>query len=114
MLDSKPNIKVARVLNRCLDSDQSQFDADCIKQYGEKTCILCQIDESHAADMYQVRVLDKHHDYMVEKSSFYKLIPNLLVGKYTVVIVEKVGLVKDITSVHLPVQVQLSYPPIIQ
>lgn len=90
----------------------TEFDKECRQRYGEKTCILYQID--NLDEIYQCRVLDTHIQKLVEKSSFYITIPKMLVEKYTVVIIEQIEGVRDITSVHLPMQVQLSNPPIIQ
>lgn len=104
-----------------MKSSNSDFDTECRHRYGDKTCILYQIDNDNVT--YQARVLDGNgtdgnnnspYIYKVEKNSFYVLIPKLLVQNYTVVIVEKLNNIKDITAVHLPVQIQLSNPPIIQ
>lgn len=91
------------------------FDAECRQRYGEKTCIIYQIDPPQ----YQIKMLDSNctkTDQVVDKNSFYTLIPQMLVQDYTVVIVEQLGnsSVREITTVHLPKQVQLSNPPIIQ
>jgi hypothetical protein len=98
-----------------LDSESSQFDKECLQRYGEKTCILYQLDNSGV--LFEVRSLDTGNTsdkYTVEKRCFHKLIPKMLFQKYTVVIIEQIDCVKDITAVHLPVQVQLSNPPLIQ
>lgn len=114
------NIERATTANRAGHLDIlscSEFDMECRQRYGEKTCILYQLDKSQT---YQVRVLDTCDvddsplHYTVEKSSFYVLIPRMLVKKYTVVIVDQVDRMKEVTAVHLPVQVQLTNPPIIQ
>lgn len=98
------------------DTECHQFDTECHQRYGEKTCILHQIDSS--GSMFQVRILDKGKSlmpcYTVERNYFHILIPKMLAQKYTVVIIEQVDCANDITAVHLPVQVQLSNPPIIQ
>lgn len=87
------------------------FDIECIQRYGEKTCLLHQIDSL----LFQVRVLDKDIPYhIVERDYFHILIPKMLAQKYTVVIIEQVDCENDITAVHLPVQLYLSSPPIIQ
>jgi len=106
----------SNMYDKNIDSECSRFDLECRQRYGEKTCILYQLD---TFGTYQVRILDSYENgsplqQTIEKSSFYVLIPKMLVQKYTVVIVEYQDHTREVTAVHLPVQVQLSNPPIIQ
>ena len=86
--------------------DYSTFDAHCAHMYGEKTCILIQINET---DM-NIRFLDKiqygdeYKSKSANRSELYNIIPKILAGKYTVVVVEYVDIFDtlDIVSIHTP------------
>lgn len=86
--------------------DTSKFDNYCIKAYGEKTCILFQIDDFKRK--YEMRYMDKiinneNGTVYTNKDQFYKIIPDKLQNKYTVVIVEKIiDGENDIIAVHVP------------
>jgi hypothetical protein len=90
--------------------DTSIYDLHCNKMYGEKTCILFQIDDNK--NKYEMRLIDKikiHENGIsyTKKDQFYKIIPELLHDKYTVVIIEKIDDINnekkyDIIAVHVP------------
>ena len=70
-------------------------------------------------DVFEVRQLDKcwiKPGFEINRQSLFEMIPQMLVGKYTVVIMEQFQETRttEVTAVHLPVQSQLTIPPIIQ
>jgi hypothetical protein len=95
--------------------ESSKYDKECLERYGEKTCIIVHKDEQ-----CELRLLDKVRKHgevsYVTKSSLYQTIPDLLMTKYTVVVVEYLeqNNQKEITAVHLPVQAMLNPPPLLQ
>ncbi len=86
------------------NNKNNTFDNQCIKLYGNKTCILFYEDDYNI----EVRLLDKIQNFIFDKikeNSLYKDIPNLLEKRYTVVIVKTIDNLlntKDITDIHLP------------
>lgn len=52
--------------------------------------------------------------YYLERQKLVEMIPKMLVNRYTVVIVEQIRTNKEITAIHLPMQSQLTTPPILQ
>lgn len=88
--------------------DLEKFDTNCKQMYGNRTCILYQINE----DSFKVRFLDKELNTkeIINRNVFYKFIPDMITSNYTVVIIEK----KEITTVHHPMQTNLFTPPLIQ
>lgn len=104
---------VNEIMNKTSGTATHCFDKECLERYGAKTCVIVQNGES-----YEMRLLDKLQKnnkevYTVKKTLFYKLIPNLLLYKYTVVVVEELRNMRhlEITAVHLPVQPSLNAPP---
>jgi hypothetical protein len=77
------------------------FDKHCIDTYGEKCCLLYYIDSENI----EVRLLDRLFNpaYIIQKNKLYKVIPDYLSRKYTVVVVEMIESIgkKDITSIHV-------------
>lgn len=84
------------------------FDAECIERYGSQTCILYQIGKvkggSKNTNLYRLRYLDDSlcDDEIVNKATFYELIPHLLGKKYTVVVAELVCDSHSVIATHRP------------
>lgn len=79
----------------------NNFDKHCIDTYGEKCCLLYYIDKENI----EVRLLDRLFNpvYVIQKNNLYKVIPDYLSKKYTVVVVEMIESTgkNDITSIHV-------------
>jgi hypothetical protein len=87
------------------------MEKECIERYGRKTCLLNQLQN----DTFEIKTLDDSAEsYIAERQSLYKVIPNLLISMYTVVIIECQRGCREITTVHHPVQSHLAAPPILQ
>lgn len=74
------------------------FDNHCLEIYGKRTCILFQLSE----DTYQARFLNKSIKKIINKKSFYMIIPTLVEDAYTVVIVDSIDDQKEIIAIHSP------------
>ena len=78
----------------------NNFDKHCKDNYGEKCCILYYIDKENV----EVRLLDRLFNpvFVTKKNKLYKIIPEYLSKKYTVVVVEMIESLgkKDITAIH--------------
>jgi hypothetical protein len=74
------------------------FDTHCLEIYGKRTCILFQLSE----DTYQARFLNKSTKKIINKKSFYMIIPSLVEDAYTVVIVDDIDYKKEIVAIHSP------------
>jgi hypothetical protein len=99
--------------------NMSYYDRECLERYGIHTCIFIEIEP----DTFQFRLLDNRysidkketHQYVVARNKLFELVPKMLMYKYTVVIAEqRTDSQSIITAVHLPVQHQLTTPPILQ
>jgi len=81
--------------------ENNNFDKYCIDTYGEKCCLLYYVDKENI----EVRLLDRLFNpaYIIQKNKLYKVIPDYLSKKYTVVVVEMIETTskKDITSIHI-------------
>jgi hypothetical protein len=79
----------------------NNFDKHCIDTYGRKCCLLYYIDKENI----EVRLLDRLFNpaYIIQKNNLYKVIPDYLSKKYTVVVVEMIESTgkNDITSIHI-------------
>lgn len=77
------------------------FDKHCIETYGEKTCILFELDD----DNIEIRLLDNIYQLKyTTKNKLYIIIPSLLEKLYTVVLVQiiKKTNTKEIVAIHFP------------
>ena len=85
------------------------FDKHCIEAYGEKTCILFELDD----DNIEIRLLDKGEEptgsagYQLKytrRNKLYIIIPSLLEKLYTVVLVQMIQKTntKEIVAIHFP------------
>jgi hypothetical protein len=92
------------------------YDKECLERYGIRTCVIVEV----SPDTFEVRLLDNRYltekkvVYLVKRDKLFEIIPKKLMYKYTVVIAEVRSNNKEITAVHLPVQHQLTTPPILQ
>ena len=83
----------------------SIFDKHCLESYGEKTCIIFELEN----DLYQLRYLNQNTTKNINKNDFYIQIPALVESLYTVVVVENIKDVnkkdvskKEIVAIHSP------------
>ncbi len=84
-----------------------KYDTDCKQMYGNRTCILYQLKD----DLFKIKFLDKKiSSEVIDRKTFYKIIPEMITTNYTIVIVES----NEITTVHHPTQTNLITPPLIQ
>ncbi len=87
--------------NTVYNYQTNKFDKHCIDTYGEKCCLLYYIDPENI----EVRLLNRLFNpiYTIKKNKLYKIIPEYLSKKYTVVIVEMIESIvkKDITAIHV-------------
>lgn len=76
------------------------FDKYCLDTYGNRTCILFEID----TNKFEVRFLNKQSKNTIYRNCFYKEIPNLVEDRYTVVVVENIPKInkKEIVAIHSP------------
>ena len=82
------------------------FDKHCLETYGNKTCILFELDD----DTIEIRLLDKLYQlklYQLKytgKNKLYIVIPSLLEKLYTVVLVQIIQKTnaKEIVAIHFP------------
>lgn len=80
------------------EDKNSIFDKHCLEIYGKRTCILFQLSE----DTYQARFLNKLTKRIINKKSFYMIIPSLVEDTYTVIIVDNIDYKKEIVAIHSP------------
>lgn len=77
-----------------------EFDTNCVKSYGEKTCTFYPLDRENI----EIKFLDTLSCRYVKRNEMYIMIPELLELSYTVIIlvrVKKTGK-KEITAIHTP------------
>jgi hypothetical protein len=77
------------------------FDKHCIETYGEKTCILFELDD----DNIEIRLLDNIYQLKyTRQNKLYIIIPSLLEKLYTVVLVQMIHKTntKEIVAIHFP------------
>lgn len=87
------------------------FDTICRKDYGDKTCVIVQIDRDEPPT-YQMRLLDKGVAKNITTELLARVIPDMLQYKYIVVMAKWIaGEKRDITAVHYP-DSRLTAPPI--
>lgn len=85
----------------------------CIERYGYKTYMF--IQKNINSVFYDLNCLDhSEHSKIINQNDFYKIIPELLDNKYTVVIINWLDIkYMDIIAVHQPAQKQLNLPPLL-
>jgi hypothetical protein len=84
----------------------SIFDKHCLELYGEKTCIIFELENG----LYQLRYLNTIDEITIDKAKninkndFYIQIPTLVESLYTVVVVEHIKDIgkKEIVAIHSP------------
>ena len=77
------------------------FDKHCLETYGNKTCILFELDN----DTVEIRLLDNNaKNTYTGKNKLYIVIPSLLEKLYTVVLVQIIQKTnaKEIVAIHFP------------
>lgn len=75
------------------------FDKHCLETYGNKTCILFELDN----DTIEIRLLDNLYQLKYTgKNKLYIVIPSLLEKLYTVVLVQMIQNTKEIVAIHFP------------
>lgn len=75
------------------------FDKHCLETYGNKTCILFELDD----DTIEIRLLDNLYQLKYTgKNKLYIVIPSLLEKLYTVVLVQMIQNAKEIVAIHFP------------
>lgn len=77
------------------------FDKHCLETYGNKTCILFELDN----DTVEIRLLDNNaKNTYTGKNKLYIVIPTLLEKLYTVVLVQMIQKTnaKEIVAIHFP------------
>ena len=77
------------------------FDKHCLETYGNKTCILFELDN----DTIEIRLLDNLYQLKYTgKNKLYIVIPSLLEKLYTVVLVQMIqkSNAKEIVAIHFP------------
>ena len=77
------------------------FDKHCLETYGNKTCILFELDN----DTVEIRLLDNLYQLKYTgKNKLYIVIPSLLEKLYTVVLVQMIQKTnaKEIVAIHFP------------
>lgn len=98
-IDIKFALEYSRKKKEILDPN-SIFDKHCFESYGEKTCILFELEN----ELYQLRYLNKNTTKNINKNDFYIQIPTLVESSYTVVVIENIKDVnkKEIVAIHSP------------
>ena len=94
------------LLNKTSTKLNNIFDKHCLETYGNKTCILFELDD----DTIEIRLLDKLYQlklYQLKytgKNKLYIVIPSLLEKLYTVVLVQMIQKTnaKEIVAIHFP------------
>ena len=94
------------LLNKTSTKLNNIFDKHCLETYGNKTCILFELDD----DTIEIRLLDKLYQlklYQLKytgKNKLYIVIPSLLEKLYTVVLVKMIQKTnaKEIVAIHFP------------
>lgn len=92
------------LLNKTSTKLNNIFDKHCLETYGNKTCILFELDD----DTIEIRLLDKLYQlklYQLKytgKNKLYIVIPSLLEKLYTVVLVQMIQNAKEIVAIHFP------------
>jgi len=76
------------------------FDKHCLETYGNKTCILFELDDG----TIEIRLLDNKPNTYTGKNKLYIIIPSLLEKLYTVVLVQMIQKTnaKEIVAIHFP------------
>lgn len=76
------------------------FDKHCLETYGNKTCILFELDDG----TIEIRLLDNKPNTYIRKNKLYIVIPSLLEKLYTVVLVQTIQKTnaKEIVAIHFP------------
>jgi len=76
------------------------FDKHCLETYGNKTCILFELDDG----TIEIRLLDNKPNTYTGKNKLYIVIPSLLEKLYTVVLVQIIQKTnaKEIVAIHFP------------
>jgi hypothetical protein len=76
------------------------FDKHCLETYGNKTCILFELDDG----TIEIRLLDNKPNTYTRKNKLYIVIPSLLEKLYTVVLVQMIQKTnaKEIVAIHFP------------
>jgi hypothetical protein len=98
-LECSRKIKEGKSNNLIVDPN-SIFDKHCFELYGEKTCILFELENN----LYQLRYLNKNTTKNINKNDFYIQIPTLVESSYTVVVVDNIKGIgkKEIVAIHSP------------
>jgi hypothetical protein len=87
--------------NKTVTKPNNIFDKHCIETYGEKTCILFELDD----DNIEIRLLDNLYQLKyTRRNKLYIIIPTLLEKLYTVVLVQIIQKTntKEIVAIHFP------------
>jgi|Laugrespbdmm15sn_2_1035079.scaffolds.fasta_scaffold00824_6 hypothetical protein len=104
--EGKVQIPNKMLLNKTSTKLNNIFDKHCLETYGNKTCILFELDD----DTIEIRLLDKLYQlklYQLKytgKNKLYIVIPSLLEKLYTVVLVKMIQKTnaKEIVAIHFP------------
>jgi hypothetical protein len=104
--EGKVQIPNKMLLNKTSTKLNNIFDKHCLETYGNKTCILFELDD----DTIEIRLLDKLYQlklYQLKytgKNKLYIVIPSLLEKLYTVALVKMIQKTnaKEIVAIHFP------------
>jgi hypothetical protein len=104
-IDIRFALECSRKKKEIIVDPNSIFDKHCLELYGEKTCILFELENN----LYQLRYLNKNTAKNINKNDFYIQIPTLVESSYTVVVVENIKDInkkninkKEIVAIHSP------------
>ena len=96
-IDIRFALECSRKKKEIIVDPNSIFDKHCLELYGEKTCILFELENN----LYQLRYLNKNTAKNINKNDFYIQIPTLVESSYTVVVVENI---KDINKKNITIK----------
>lgn len=88
------------IVDPVLKVSLDEFDINCVKSYGKKTCTFYPLDRENI----EIKFLDTLSCRYVKRKEMYTMIPELLELSYTVVILIKIKKTgkKEITAIHTP------------